>query len=61
MQPPTVREVTKRLVKEGWELTRCKDGRRIYRKNGKIVPIHGKDKDPIKRGTYKAIKEQAGW
>ena len=61
MQPPTVREVIARLEKEGWELARFKGGRRVYRKDGKTVTIHGKDGDTLTPGTYGAIKRQACW
>ena len=61
MQPPKVREVISRLEREGFELARCGGGRRIYRKDDRTVTIHGKDNDPVDRGTYGAIKRRAGW
>lgn len=61
MEPPTVREITRRLEREGWKLARCKKGRRIYVKDGKIVTIHGRDSDRPKKGTYAEIKREAGW
>lgn len=61
MQPPTVREVIRRLEKEGWELTRCNGDHRIYTKDGRIVPVAGKMGMHLDRGTWKATKQQAGW
>ena len=61
MEPPKVRHVIKRLEHEGWELTRNKGGRRIYRKGSRTVTIHGSDNHVLTIGTWKAIKKQAGW
>ena len=61
MQPPKTREVISRLEREGWKLVRCKGGRRIYRKSNRTVVVHGKNSDPIDRGTYDDIKRNAGW
>lgn len=62
MQPPTVREVIKRLLAEGWVLVRY-DGtsHRIFRKTDKLLVVAGKDGDHMKRGTYSDIKRKAGW
>ncbi len=61
MQPPTVREVTQRLEREGWMLRHVRGDHRVYERNGKTIPIPGNLGDHLKRGTYAAIKRQAGW
>lgn len=61
MEPPTVREVIRRLEREGWRQTRCKGGRRIYRRGESVVTIHGRDGDRLKKGTYAEIKREANW
>ncbi len=60
MEPPKVRQVIQRIEKEGWEQTRNKGGRRIYRKGSKVVTIHGADNHVLTIGTWKAIQKQAG-
>ena len=61
MEPPKVREVARRLEREGWSKVREKGGRRIYRKEEKIVTLHGKDNDRLKKGTWAEITREAGW
>lgn len=61
MRPPKVRDVIRMLEAEGWMLSRCKGGRRIYRKGEKVVTIHGNDNHVLTVGTWKAIQKQAGW
>ena len=61
MQPPTVREVIKRLEDEGWLLDRCRGDHRIYKKEGRIVPVAGRMKDHLDRGTWANIKSIVGW
>lgn len=61
MQPPKVRDVIKRLEAEGWQLVRCKGGRRIYRKSDKTVTIHGNNNHVLTIGTWRAIQKQADW
>ena len=39
MQPPTVREVIRKLRAEGWELDRTRGDHRQYRNGGKEVII----------------------
>lgn len=61
MQPPTVREVIRRLEQEGWVLERQKGGRRIFKRDGVTIPVHGKDGDTLTPGTYASIRRIAGW
>lgn len=61
MQPPTVREAIKRLESEGWVLHRVRGDHRIFVKSGAMVSVPGGMNDTLKRGTYGAIKRQAGW
>lgn len=61
MQPPTVREVTKRLESEGWRLARWNGDHRVYVKGGKAVPVAGKMGQHLDRGTWASIKRSVGW
>lgn len=61
MEPPTVREVTKRLRKEGWKLEGFRGDHRKFSKDGKVVIIPGKESDHLKTGTWAAVKRQIGW
>ena len=61
MQPPTVREVAKRLGKEGWKLNGCKGDHWKFENGEKVVIVPGKMGDHIKQGTWKSIKNQVGW
>lgn len=61
MQPPTVREVIRRLEDEGWVLSRIKGDHRIFTKAGKVIVVSGNLNDTLKRGTWGAIRRQAEW
>lgn len=61
MQPPTVREVIKRLESEGWKELRRKGSHRQYVKDGKSITVAGKQSEHLDRGTYAGIKRGAGW
>ena len=61
MQPPTNREIVTRLNDEGFVEIRNKGGRRIFRKGARVVTVHGNDNSRPLKGTYGAIKRQAGW
>lgn len=61
MQPPTVRDVIKSLEREGWRKIRQEGSHRAYKKGGKTLIVSGNLNDHLKRGTYAAIKRQAGW
>ena len=61
MQPPTVREVIGRLESEGWALARQSGDHRMYVRDGRAIPVAGKLKEHLDRGTYGAIKRAAGW
>ena len=61
MEPPTVREVIKRLEAEGWCWTSCCGDHRKFKKNGRMVIVSGKLGEHVPQGTYKAICRLAGW
>lgn len=61
MQPPTVREVIRKLRAEGWELDRTRGDHRQYRKGGKVVTIAGKPSEHLDRGTWAAVRRTVGW
>lgn len=61
MQPPTVREVTKRLEAEGWELVRVRGDHRQFSKDGHTVTIPGSLGKHLARGTYASICKSVGW
>lgn len=61
MQPPTVREVIKRLEHEGFILARIKGDHRRYVKGDRRVTVPGKLSDHLHPKTWASIKEQAGW
>jgi len=61
METPRNREIIDKLEDTGFVKVREKGGRRIYRKENLMVTIHGKDNDRPTKGTYGAIKRQAGW
>lgn len=60
-----VREIIKKLEKEGWYLARKKGSHKIYKHPLKpeiriVVPDHGKNKQPS-IGVMKDIEKKAGW
>lgn len=61
MEPPTVREVTGRLRKEGWRLVRTKGDHRIFQKENTIVSVPGAMGDHLRKGTYAQICKRVGW
>jgi len=61
MQPPTVREVIRRLENEGWVLERQKGSHRQYRKDNKRVTVPGGLNETLDWKTWNSIQRQAGW
>ena len=61
MQPPTAREVIKRLENEGWLLIRQKGSHRQYAKGNQCVTVPGNQGDTLTWRTWSNIKRQAGW
>lgn len=61
MQPPTVREAIRRLEADGWTIRRVRGDHRIFARGGKIISVPGSMGDVLKRGTWAAIRRQAGW
>jgi len=61
MDTPRNREIISRLIDDGFAKVREKGGRRIFRRGNQMVTLHGDDNDRPTKGTYGAIKRQAGW
>lgn len=55
-----VREVLKRLNKDGWIGVDGKGSHRVFRKDGKTVSVPTSKKE-IPIGTYRTIAKEAGW
>ena len=55
-----VREVIKRLRKEGWEERSGKGSHRAFKKGGVTISVPTSDKE-VANGTFKKIKRDAGW
>lgn len=58
-----VRDVIKRLKKDGWYLDRIRSSHRQYKHPTKagLVTVPGKPKDDLAPGTLNSIEHQAGW
>ena len=61
MQPPTVREVTKMLESEGYEVVRQAGSHIRYKKESRTVTVAGKPSEHLNQKTWNSIKKQAGW
>lgn len=61
VQPPTVREVIRRLEDEGFEHVRTVGDHRRYAKGSLRVTVAGKLSDHLHPKTWKNVREQAGW
>ena len=61
MEPPTVREVAKRLENEGYEVVRQKGSHARYKKGKRTVTLAGKPSEHLDRKTWNSIMNQAGW
>jgi predicted RNA binding protein YcfA (HicA-like mRNA interferase family) len=61
MEPPTVREVVKRLEMEGFVKVRQNGSHCRYRKGSQKVTVAGRPNEHIDRATWRRIQEQAGW
>lgn len=59
---PKVREVIRRLEREGWVLARTRGSHRQYRHPDKpgLVTIAGRLNDDLAPGTHNSILKQAG-
>lgn len=55
-----VKEVIKRLKKEGWEERTGKGSHKVFKKNGQMVTVPTSKKE-IPIGTYRQIAKVAGW
>lgn len=60
---PKVDEVLRRLVADGWVLTRTTGSHRVYTHPDKpnIVVVAGKPSAQLQEGTWRNIQRQAGW
>ena len=61
MQPPTVREVIRRLEREGFIKVNQVGSHRQYLKGGRKVTVPGALNEHLRWETWKSIKRQAGW
>lgn len=61
--PPKVREVIRRLERDGWRLARTRGDHRQYEHATKpgIVTVSGKPSVEVPVGTWLSIQRQAGW
>lgn len=55
-----VREVIKRLRKEGWSEATGKGSHMVFRRNGVMVTVPTSKKE-LPLGTYRSIAKLAGW
>ncbi len=60
--PPNVREIIRRLEREGWILVRTNGSHRIFRHPERtgIVVVPGKLSRPLPIGTYRSVLRQSG-
>ncbi len=61
MEPPTVREVIRRLESEGFVQVGQKGDHRRYARGSQKVTVAGKPSEHLLRKTWKSIEQQAGW
>jgi len=61
MEPPTVREVIRRLELEGFVCTRVVGDHRRFAKGSLRVTVAGKPSEHMKPKTWKSVQKQAGW
>lgn len=55
-----VREVLKRLRREGWSERTGKGSHIVFKKDGLTVSVPTSDKE-LANGTFRKIKRDAGW
>lgn len=55
-----VKEVIKRLRKEGWKERSGKGSHRVFKKNGVTISVPTSSKE-VANGTFRKIKRDAGW
>ena len=55
-----VKEVLKRLRKEGWEERSGKGSHRVFKKDGITISVPTSEKE-VANGTFRKIKRDAGW
>jgi predicted RNA binding protein YcfA (HicA-like mRNA interferase family) len=61
METPTVREVVKRLHREGFLRVRQKGSHARFVKGARKVTVAGKPSEHLDPKTYASIRTQAGW
>jgi len=61
MEPPTIREVIKKLENEGFVKVRQTGSHCRYQKGDLKVTVAGKPNEHLDRKTWKSIQKQAGW
>ncbi len=55
-----VKEIIKRLRKEGWEERSGKGSHVVFRKDGETLSVPTSEKE-LRKGIYRSIAKQAGW
>ena len=60
---PKVREVMRRLEREGWYLFKQKGSHRQFKHPARVgkVTVPGAPNDELQEGTWQSIQKQAGW
>lgn len=58
---PTYREITKRLLKEGWKQARQDGSHKQFLRDGKRVTVAGTGGKQPSVGQWKDIQRKAGW
>jgi predicted RNA binding protein YcfA (HicA-like mRNA interferase family) len=63
MPTAKVRDVIRRLEREGWRLVRQRGDHRHFKHpdNPNIITVSGKSNEDMRIGTYEAIRRKAGW
>ncbi|MGH9175432.1 MAG: type II toxin-antitoxin system HicA family toxin [Vicinamibacterales bacterium] len=61
---PNVRDVIRRLEREGWSVVRIRGDHRQFKhpdKPGRRVTIAGHPNSDLPAGTWNSVRRQAGW
>lgn len=61
MEPPTYREIIRRLLKEGFAERPSKGDHRRFAKDGRKVTVRDKGGDHPYWDEWRSIRDQAGW
>lgn len=61
MEPPTAREVIRRLLQDGFVLVGCVGDHRKFSNGIRTVIVPGRMGQHLKPGTWASVRRQAGW